>query len=266
MVRSFSGRSGLFATVDCSSWEDFRLALRGVLPSVAGGLRISDQFLFRGQSCSSWGLVSAFDRHFAKLAPAERDRKYVELMRLFQENYKVYGGLGSRDANLEPDKFDARTPTEREAVAQHYGLSTRLLDWSFSPYVAAFFSASRLDGNTSGRVSIWALYREAADWFSKSEFEITRDFYTGNVRNLWQMGAFTRNHTANVDSVNLFSKASGSYDHAYDLGQPALLRFDIPVSTVEEMVDDLQLMRINSMTIFPGIEGVVSWIKRKSGM
>ncbi len=45
------------------------------------------------------------------------------------------------------------------AIAQHYGLPTRLLDWSFSPLVAAYFATR--SGDTEHDGAIWALdYRK----------------------------------------------------------------------------------------------------------
>jgi len=265
MVRSFRHRSGLFASVDCSSWSDFRENLGSVLGMAVGKGNVSEGYIFRGQSCSSWGLTSSFTRRFQSLSPAERDGRYSAMMKMFYENFEVYGGLGRSLESIDAEKFRAYTDAEKEAVAQHYGLGTRLLDWSFSPYVAAFFSGSRVDLNSSGSVSIWALRRSAFDIFSSRELELVRDYNSGNVRNLWQMGAFTRNHTAQTDTAELFKKKSASYDHKLDAGQPMLVRFDVPVASLSEMEEDLQMMRINSMTIFPGMFGVVDWIKKKAG-
>lgn len=264
MVRSFSLRDGLFAAVDCSDWEDFRRTARDMLKSHAGSNAISDKFAFRGQSCSTWLLEPSFDRTHSGLSPADRDEHYTDQMRLFRENYSVYGEIARNPFSDTLSDFQALDDAKVEAIAQHYGLSTRLLDWSFSMYVAAFFAFSRVDLCISGQVSIWSIDLSILDKFSKKEISSSRDVYKGNVRNLWQMGIFLRNHTSNPNLASLFLRASRSYDHKLDGGNPALIRFDFPVSCETDVLDDLQMMRINSMTIFPGMEGVINWIKRKT--
>lgn len=263
MVRSFKSRDGAYAVFDCSSWTDFKVSLREVLSANGAGKSISDRFIFRGQSCSSWGLMSSFDRENIRLSAAARDNKYKELIETFKESYKAYGGISNFGANQYIEGFDDFDDIGVEAVAQHYGLGTRLLDWSYSPYVSAFFAISNTTLCTSGRASIWALDRKAFEALSKSELQYFRDLRRSNVRNLWQMGAFVRNYTANPDISDFLKSSSKSYDHDLDKGPPLLIRFDIPISDEQEILDDLQLMRINAMTIFPGMEGVVSWLRRK---
>ncbi len=256
--RYFKEQDGWLAVVDCSDWMDFK---QKVASTLVNKDNVSEEkYLFRGQGCSSWGLVSSFDRKFSEHSPAELDELYARRMRLFEKNYAIYGNI-SRDARaIRLPDVDENSEHSIEALAQHYGLSTRLLDWSYSVYVASFFAFSGTIHSKTGMVSIWALETESFRSFSTDHLEHINDFYEQNVRNLWQMGSFSRNRTTMHNLEDLF-RGSSKYAKIDGDDQPKLVRFDIPVESEAVAIRDLSMMRISSMTIFPGIEGVVRWIE-----
>jgi hypothetical protein len=260
MARSFKEHDGLYAAFDCTDWADFRGAGLGLLRDHAGKVSIAERFLFRGQSCSSWPLIPSFDRHHSTLSAAEKEDRYQRYIGAFKQSYLTYGDIAKSEQYID---VSGVTELELESLAQHHGLYTRLLDWSLSPYIAAFFAVSRVDLCTTGLVSIWALDKEIMRHFLKTELIVQRDLFTRNVRNMWQMGSYTRNYTSTSDLLSMFRSTSTSYPNTLKSGPPALIRFDFPVGQEEEILDDLQMMRINSISIFPGIEGVINWIKKR---
>lgn len=258
----YTSRNGTYAIVDCSDWEDFRFRVRSVLAPHQSSSGIFGSYAFRGQSCSSWSLSSSFDRRWKDLSPKARDDRYERMLRAFRENLTYYGNLGGgRTLDLSGD-IDQLPESEIEAIAQHNGLRTRLLDWSQSIYVASFFAYSRISDCESGRVSIFAIDKSGIRKnFSDLHLKYIGNLYKENTRQIWQYGAFTRNYTNIRRMEDIFSSTSEYYDHAIDRSPPLLVRFDIPVDQAQVALDDLKMMRINSMTIFPGLEGVVRWIE-----
>jgi hypothetical protein len=144
--------------------------------------------IFRGQASDAWELEPAILRTanthpvyaflpFRSKPDHSENRIFAEIyaLRIFAE-YCDSAGLRIpsdsqefRRSFLDPTtKLDgfifhrqiwpSREYFEIMALAQHYALPTRLLDWTRSSYVAAYFAASgALNDEVSGRLSIWAL-------------------------------------------------------------------------------------------------------------
>lgn len=84
---------------------------------------------------------------------------------------------------------------EIAALAQHYGLPTRLIDWSYNPYTAAFFASnSKRKYKKDEKISIWLLnYKVLSDLFEPktSDIKIYNPHYQWNDNARSQFGLFT---------------------------------------------------------------------------
>lgn len=98
----------------------------------------NSEFNYRGQSCSGWPLLSSLDRKFLEVGDRidllSRERKLVE--DFVGRSSRFLGSLERNLlSNLPPEDLIVRM-----TVMQHYGAPTRLLDWTRSPAVAAYFA------------------------------------------------------------------------------------------------------------------------------
>jgi len=97
------------------------------------------QWLFRGHRDTQWHLETALERTFRREAiPAARRMDVeAELLRDFQRAYHQYGAhVPEPHAHLE-----------WLSLMQHHGAPTRLLDFSYSIYVAAYFALETADSD-----------------------------------------------------------------------------------------------------------------------
>lgn len=99
---------------------------------------------FRGQGDAAWPLQSTLSRHIivSKVGEKSWPRQESRIRRIFERKSHLY---------LEdPPSYDE---LEWMAVMQHHGAPTRLLDFTWSPYVAAFFALER----ATASAAIWAI-------------------------------------------------------------------------------------------------------------
>ncbi len=129
-----------YITTEIEHWNDiFRL-----------NQRFMSNFVFRGQGNADWGLetslVRMVERHHPNYVDKTMPAIYEQrMMDEFQWKYPIY------------DKSHIPGPDESIewlSLMQHYGSPTRMLDFSYSMYVAMFMA---IDGSFFEKSAIWAL-------------------------------------------------------------------------------------------------------------
>lgn len=121
---------------DIESWLDFV----SVLEKTGGVYWYGSLWSFRGQADRSWPLRSTLVRRLLNKGVSDRRYAYAlerNIIREFITKFPVYSTLPS----VEFARYDL---LRWLTLMQHYGCPTRVLDWTDSPYVAAFFACESL--------------------------------------------------------------------------------------------------------------------------
>ena len=125
----------VFEVIEIDSWDHLKKAL----------MKRSFDYYFRGQLDSDWDLKSSLERteeEFKSLAESN-------MLRIFDQHLYTLGL-----------KNIPETKVEKLMLMQHYGAPTRLIDFTESPYVAAFFALNKkTDGlnSSNNKSSIYAI-------------------------------------------------------------------------------------------------------------
>lgn len=153
------------------------------------------------------------------------------------------------------------------ALLQHHGFPTPLLDWTQSPYIAAYFAFRDLNLATTKNkhVAVYALDTNMLNsvWPNMCITDIKTDNVKyikivkpvayANPRVIPQQSVCS---LTNIDKLDLWIWKNTPKDE-----QSCLVKIMLDVSEKPIIMRELNLMGINSMTMFPTLDGVCKFLK-----
>lgn len=199
-------------------------------------------FVFRGHADKDWSLESTLSRLSKRISsdipPETITKNQLEVFRR-----KIRGLRGENPKELRD--------FELWALGQHYGLCTPLLDWSESPYIAAYFAFENAKDCSGDYRSIYALDQGEIlkemnkDKHKFKDFQFINPLTDDNKRITAQSGLFTK--LPIETSLEKFLQ-SREMDNV-------LCKFNIEDFYRLDVLNDLKLMNITASSIYPDLIG-----------
>jgi hypothetical protein len=229
--------------------------------------RYRSNYAFRGVARSTWRLETSLMR---------LGGDYRRLENPILRNFKKYA---HRDAGVAGSIWNLL------AVAQHHGLPTRLLDWTYSPFIALHFATHELKYMQED-AAIWCVdYVKAQGTLPQRLLSVLKAEYTNTftvemlgkqVQTLSELDGLAERDCVVffeppslddrvVNQYALFSLMSNpsSYLDGWLEEHPDLCKkIVVPGSLKWEIRDKLDQSNINERILFPGLDGLSQWLKR----
>jgi hypothetical protein len=254
-------------TVRPSSWLEVLEALFADSWNPELG-RFRAPFAYRGQTIAAEDLSS----RLLRLAAGRPNVERLELHLL--RNFRKYA---YRQADVD-------AIWQWLALAQHRGLPTRLLDWTYSPFVALHFATSNLttmnedgvvwainfveankfvpprlkrmmaaEGSDTATVDVLSAFSTLADFdrLSRSPFVVFLEPPSIDPRIVNQLALFS-----------LMSSAKATLDDWLAVHPTLARRVIIPAAIKWEVRDKLDQANVNERVLFPGLDGLSRWLTR----
>lgn len=263
--------------VDVKNWEEFVEQINFI------GTR---EWIFRGQGNAEWEIESSITRTIGdivgllKLNNKEKHDKINSIESQALDIFKSQIHLYLSNIGNELEKL------EYISIMQHHGAPTRLIDWTYSPYIASFFATE----TTNVDCAIYALNakrmkeltdikvikaddsnKDIRDLDYKSlifknviePFFITYEPNYKNERIARQQGLFLVPSTVEptIDRIlEFYNMKNGTIEGNSEV---IAYKFIIKKEAIIEFLKNLQRVNIVHEVIYPGIDGFCKSLKYK---
>lgn len=251
-------------------WEEFdKIVFEGSWNEDIGRHRTN--LVFRGLSHRNYDLIPSLNRVCGT---------HLDLEQSLLRNFEKYASL---DIPGEKDFWNI------VSLAQHHGLPTRLLDWTFSPYIAAHFATENYRYYDQD-AAIWCLDFVRCHDLLPTPLKYILKAHNANSFNITMLGSVASNYgdlkalemgyalgafpvffePPSIDSriINQYALFSVMSDETVTIGEwlkehdDLCFKVIIPAEAKLEFRDRLDQINMTERLIYPGLDGLCKWLTR----
>lgn len=259
--------------VDTISWDDFKA--RAAEVRAKAGTTVT-RALFRGHGSDEWSLTTTLER--SRHAKGVVD--YYRLARRVKHEVQAHGGHEWKDeigifelenAALDYDKFSLALMKGLPDYAyltylRHHGFPSPLLDWSSSPYIAAYFAFSAPVGD---RVAIYAFQdRTSAFKSAGSDTPAIRQlgpYVGGPLRHFAQRSQYTVcvNWNAGNPRFDTHDSVCRGFNDKAEFQQDVIWKFTLESRERDSVLRELDDYGLNAFTLFGSTDSLMQTLSRR---
>lgn len=261
--------------IEIKNWSDFEPKLQELYSECSikvEDISLRSHLLFRGQSDSGWKLQTTLDRY------ADDNISLFDYYRIIyaaKPQIETFTGqtwdIPSRASyktwseNFDMYILDKPMAYEYMAYLRHHGFPSPLLDWTSSPYLAAFFA---FDGvvETEGtdHVAIYVYLADAGEGRSSSSsypwITTLGPYVKTHRRHFLQQSRYTACKVIKVKEKKVFYASHEDALSDSEEKQDIIWRFIIPKKERFISLKKLESMNINAYSLFGSEESLMRTI------